>query len=358
MQIDLSSIDTVQFNVREGLFCGEESVLVTPALQGCEWNKDNLIFRSSVWRKSDGKLLSPGLPKFFNLGEKPDLNPTPDSLVGWSILDKIDGSLLCATCHNGQIQIRSRGTFNAQTLDNGAEFYELLNRCPDFAEHILNAESDSFILEIVSPNQKIIVDYPELDFYLLHIIRKSDYVLRNDKYVDQIAEVLKLKRPRRYDFTDFNSLVESVKVWPATQEGVVIRKDQQLIKIKSLSYLKLHSFKSDLSLKNLLEIFLDNPNQSQNEFLNFIESNFDHECMVVSRPIVERIEGARGEVNKILDKVDLFVHDFKDNLSRKEFALVAKFELKDHAGLAFGKLDGKALDKKTLKKLYYAQLKL
>lgn len=358
MQINLSSIDTTQFNVREGLFCGEESVLVTPALQGCEWNKDNLIFRSSIWRKSDGKLLSPSLPKFFNLLEKPDLNPIPDSLIGWSILDKLDGSTLILASHNNQIQIRSRGAFNAQTLDNGAEFYEIIKRYPRLIQYCLQFPRCCFIFEIVSPSNRIIIDYPELDFYLLHVINKDNYRLFPDDQVDFLAECYDLKRPRRYEFTDFNSLVESVKAWPATQEGVVIRKDQQLIKIKGQKYLLLHSFKSDLSLKNLLEVFLDNPNQTKDEFLDFIESNFDHECMVVSRPIVEQIEGARQEVNKILDKVDLFVHDFKNNLSRKEFAIVAKFELKDHAGLAFGKLDGKILDKKTLKKLYYAQLKL
>lgn len=358
MNINLSTIDTTQFNVRDGLFCGEESVLITPALQGCEWNKDNLILRSSIWRKTDGKLLSPSLPKFFNLSEKPDLNPTPDSILGWSVFDKIDGSTLILTSHNNQIQIRSRGTFNAQTLDNGAEFYEIVKRYPRLIQYCLQFPRCCFVFEIVSPTNRIIIDYPELDFYLLHIINKDNYRLFPDDQVDFHAECFDLKRPRRYEFTDFNSLVESVREWPATQEGVVIRKDQQLVKIKSLLYLKLHSFKSDLSLKNLLEIFLDNPNQTKDGFLDFIEVNFDFECRKMSEQIVNQIVSGREEVNKILSEVDSFVHDFKNNLSRKEFALVAKFELKEYAGLAFSKLDGKTLDKKTLKKLYYQTLEL
>lgn len=355
MKINLSDINSEQFTIKEGVFCGKDAILVTPSLQGTEWSQDNLIFRSSVWDK-DGNLISPSLKKFFNLYEKPGLNPTPNSLNGWAVHEKIDGSTLIATSYNKQIQIRSRGTFDARGLDNGSEFYELLNRFPEFSEYLLLYSNYSFIFEIVSPSQRIVIDYPELDFYLLHIIDKEDYSLFDDDHLDHVANLFDFKRPKRYSFEDFNSLVMDVQQWQES-EGVVIRNDQHLVKIKSLNYLKLHTFKSDLSLKNLLEVYLDNPVENSNMFLDFIEKSFDFECKKMCEGIVQDIFKAKNSIELLLHKVLDFTN-LNKSLPRKEFALMAKNGLAEHCSLAFQFLDKNMLDKKTYKRLYYHYLNL
>ena len=61
--------DPKQFNFKDCVIAGDDCVLVTPKDMGVEWNDDNKIFRSSIWRKSDGKLISAGFKKFVNYFE-------------------------------------------------------------------------------------------------------------------------------------------------------------------------------------------------------------------------------------------------------------------------------------------------
>jgi RNA ligase len=58
---------------------------------------------------SDGKIVSRPLHKFFNMGEKAWL--TPDELLKRddvvAIYDKLDGSMIATSYHNGKLEFRS-----------------------------------------------------------------------------------------------------------------------------------------------------------------------------------------------------------------------------------------------------------
>lgn len=49
--------DPQQFNFKDCIIAGDECVLVTPKDMSVEWNEENKHFRSSIWRKSDMKLV-------------------------------------------------------------------------------------------------------------------------------------------------------------------------------------------------------------------------------------------------------------------------------------------------------------
>ena len=66
-----------QFKFQHVDFCGEEAILVTPAIQGTSWNQVNKYFRSVIYRKSDYTVLSSGFPKFVNYGENVENFPPP-----------------------------------------------------------------------------------------------------------------------------------------------------------------------------------------------------------------------------------------------------------------------------------------
>lgn len=53
MSHSLKFPDPKQFNFKDCVIAGDECVLVTPKDMGVEWNEENKIFRSSIWRKSD-----------------------------------------------------------------------------------------------------------------------------------------------------------------------------------------------------------------------------------------------------------------------------------------------------------------
>ena len=120
MKVDLQAIDLTQFYVNERVLNGELVYLVIPQQIGAKWNKENKVFRSSVWN-ADGELISAGFPKFTNWGENPEVFPLPTDLTGATIMEKLDGSLVVVYKYKGQFFLRTRGTTDATTLDNGHE---------------------------------------------------------------------------------------------------------------------------------------------------------------------------------------------------------------------------------------------
>ena len=129
MVIDISKIDRDQFYVNEHIWNGELLYLVIPRQIGVKWNRDNLIFRSSVWNYL-GEPVSLSYYKFFNYGEKPELSPIPKNLNNSVITTKIDGSTIIISKYKGTFIIRSRGTIDAYTLTTGNEMDILKQKYP------------------------------------------------------------------------------------------------------------------------------------------------------------------------------------------------------------------------------------
>src|SRR3990167_4053465 len=124
-------IDLNNFQIKEKKIGGDECVLVNPSNQGCNWDCSNIIYRSSIWRKSDGFPVSLGYKKFFNFGiEHPEIEPFPNSLKNVILEEKLDGSLLIISKYKGELIIRTRGSFDIETLENKAEIYYLLEKYP------------------------------------------------------------------------------------------------------------------------------------------------------------------------------------------------------------------------------------
>src|SRR6185369_1034556 len=129
MKVDLTRVDNDQFMLHEHIVNGEMVTLIQPQHIGCKWDQSNKHFRSSVWN-SYGELVSAGFPKFTNWGEKPEQFPVPTSLRGCTVTEKLDGSLLIVSKYKGQFILRTRGTVDASTLDNGAELELFRSKYP------------------------------------------------------------------------------------------------------------------------------------------------------------------------------------------------------------------------------------
>ena len=70
MHINFADYDLTEFAIKEGVFGGIWSKLITPIHIGTKFTQKNKIFRSSIW-STDGELISAGLPKFVNFSENP-----------------------------------------------------------------------------------------------------------------------------------------------------------------------------------------------------------------------------------------------------------------------------------------------
>lgn len=354
MKIDLDAIDTEQFMKRPFTIHGRLCYLIIPNHIGAVWTKDNLHLRSSIWDEH-GYLVSAGFPKFFNWGEKDNIIPPPNHLMHANIVEKLDGPTLIFSWLDGKPIIRTRGTVTIDDFDNASDLPILLEKYPKMKELQLSGDS-SIIFEWYSPANRIVLNMgDEPDMFLIGLIRHSDYRLEPQAWLDNFAEFRGLKRPTRYTFSTITELCSNVEGW-INKEGVCIyyNHDQNIKKLKGLWYLKLHAFKSECTLDNVLDLYVQFERPDFNTFLAKIEEVFDFECAQMAMPFISSI----CDANKVVDKIVAHMHKFVYNLAgkaRKDQAeeILSAYGKTNRSGYVFTLLDGKPLDAKAYKKLLH-----
>jgi hypothetical protein len=365
MRIDLSTLDLNSFNKKSIQFCGQDAWLVTPREMGCDWNQDNVIFRSSVW-SLEGDLLSAGFKKFVNYGEKPDVFPVPTDLLNNTVLAKLDGSLLICDYVNGIHNFRTRGTADATLLDNGAEIEILKKKYPKVLDFMSRHPELTLLFEWVSAVNVIVLRYEDCpDIRLLGVVNKDDYSYILQSAVDFLALQMEVKRPEKYDFNTVDGMIHEVKSWEG-REGVCVyyNDDQSIVKIKADDYLRLHRLKSALgSLKAVAELYFSLvPLRSYDEFYKHVNDQFDFEiaesCKDNIRIITDRvatIDGLRLELSKYYDEV-LFPINLKHGAAngRKKVAeAIFSGPYKEYAPYLFNILSGKMFGVKEYEKIFW-----
>ena len=349
------------FIIKDGKIGGDDVVLICPAHMGVERVKYNLIYRSSIWT-TDGQPVSLSFPKFFNWGERSELVPEPTSLKNAIAKGKLDGSTLITSKHNGELIVRTRGTFDATQLDNGHEISVLKQRYPKaFNNKYINSEQYSVIYEWVSPINRIVLDYgPEPDIFLTAVIQHDGYKMLSQPQVDNIAKELGVMRPEEFKFSDIGTMIQSIKDLK-DKEGICLYfgPDGQCIKkIKSTDYLTKHHFRSNLTPKTMIGMYLHYDLPSYEEFLNKIETDFDYENMVMSKPLVKKITDAKNQIDKLMADIEQEVAPLR-NKERRDAAreIMNKYNKIGYTGLAFKVLDGKELMPKDYKNMLLDILK-
>lgn len=365
MRIDLNSIDRENFQVDEHIIIlnGETVHLVQPNRAGVEWNRENRLFRSSLWNWN-GDLISAGFPKFVNWGEQPEHFPVPQSLKGCQILEKIDGSLLIVSKYNGQLIIRTRGTIDASGLEkNGNEIEIFRNQLlPRIVEYHYGQQTwnCSWLFEWTSPNQRIVLSYGDQPRWtLVGLVDHNDYRLARQPDLDQLAANIGFNRPQLYTSDTVEGLLNKVDTWKGIEGVCVYSNDGQSIhKIKSTDYLIKHRFKSKATLENTLELFFNYGQPPYQNFEKELIQQFDYECFEMVRGYASSICDASKKVSQIIGGIVRFVEPLK-LLPRKNSAeaILSSYGSSGRSNIAFTILDGKPVDENQTKKVYWQVLK-
>ncbi len=321
-------------------------VLITPPISDVEWTREKLIYRSSIWTM-DQKPVSLSFPKFFNWGEKSDIVPECTDLGGTKIVSKIDGSALIVSQFSGQKIIRTRGSFSVDHLPNRDEIDIFRSTYPSaFDNDLINSGDATIIYEWVSPENQIIVKYENPDIYLVGGIKHDGHTLLSQEELDQLSSEWGVRRPEYHTFSSIPELLGAVSGWSG-EEGVCLYYDgdQSIKKIKSLDYIKRHSFKQHLSEKAIVDMFLKWGRPTKEEFLDRVENEFDFECRKLAE---EHIEPIYSSVKKVKDSVfEAYkkVTEVRD-MERKDAATIIKgvFGGSPYSFIAFKLLDGSNID--------------
>lgn len=365
MKIDLSKVDPENFMMHSHVLGTEAVHLIQPVHIGTKWTWENRIFRSSVWN-NEGELVSASLPKFTNWGENPEHFPVPNSLNNLIFVQKVDGSALIVSKYKGQYILRTRGTLDASKMEKNGDELEIFK-----ATILPKLENDqetwphSFIFEWVSPKNRIVIYYPEPDWYLVGVVNHKDYSLVSQHELNDLAKKLDLKRPPTYQFSHAQSiseLIADVDTWRGAEGIVVYSKDgQKLHKVKSADYLARHRLKSELSSFEKLVDFWVNQGMPSNyhDFLSDVYGLTDWETAMENQGNISRIIDAKKDVDKILDGMKAFVNGLSYLPNRKEQAarVISSYGTTNRASFVFKLLDNKPLTGEDIKKLLYQAIK-
>lgn len=343
-KFDLNSIDRDLFSLKEGEFCGQRAYLVGPKdkkiLHNIKWDHENKYFRSCVL-SDEGVLLSAGFPKFMNYGEAADTFPPPKSLSDdMTIVEKIDGSCMIVDFHNRKLNARTRGTLDASVLKNGEEFYELLNQNSKLRYFLESHKEVSLIFEIVTPKNRIVVKYDNLDFYLIGAINKKNYKLFPQDLVDQIALEIEVQRPNKFSFRRLEELLPVVKEWQG-KEGVCLYSGPDTIhKIKSDWWLRANAIlKGFGGKKKIIDYYLAHGEPTPEKAIELLAKDHDYELVLLVKDRFEELFQIRQTIRARISQIKQVLKKY-DGLSRKDLAakILNNKNIKE-AGLYFAVLD-------------------
>lgn len=344
--------------MRDDVIGGEEVVWIYPKLEGTTWKQNNIHLRSSIWRKSDGELVSGGFKKFFNWQEKPDIDPAPlDINNHMQFVEKVDGSCLIISKFNDELIIRTRRS-PVSMLPNGHEIEEIKKKYPKvFQEPMLNTEGFTYIYEWVTPSNHIVIRYPENDIKLIGVVTHSDYTYWQQSGLDNLARILGVPRPSYLKFNSLEEMFENIHQLKGG-EGVCVYygNGQRIRKVKSEWYNIIHAFRGEMSFKNIVDVYLEHEMPHYNEFYALMLEQFHYEGATMAQPLISSICDAKRESEKIVEGMRNFLKvQCKGLTSRKEKAekILGAYGKTNRADIVFTILDGKEVGVQQWKKLLF-----
>lgn len=316
-----------------------------------KYNQINSDFNEEICREARGLILEEGtwkvvrfaFKKFFNLGESFAAKIDWDSAVG---NEKLDGSIISVFFYDGQWHLSTNSTIDAfkaplagvgpyKTFGDLFESVLPLSRFSEFSNILAH---QCYTFELVSPYNKIVIDYPETKVYLLSVRDMQTLVEHNLDQVEEFAARFGFTVPQRYylnNEADYRKVVEQM---PEGHEGIVVRDAKgERVKIKTLLYFEMHRAKNNgvITLERIVDLIRAN---DHHEFLSYFPeytSMFDD--------VKHQIDRAEGVEDKIRQDVALWKneHPFEegDRTARKWFA--QDYGKNKYAPLYFAEYDGR-----------------
>ncbi|MFA5652366.1 MAG: hypothetical protein WC933_03295 [Candidatus Paceibacterota bacterium] len=196
------------------------------------------------------------------------------------VLSKIDGSLTKFWFFDNKWHLSTNGTIDAFqcTLQSNilcpyTTFGELflagakVNSIDEFAKKYFLDKTKTYMFELVSPFNRIVVPYSEPDIY--HIGTRDNISLLEED-ID-----LGIQKPKQYNFNSLDDCIAASKDLPFSEEGyVVVDKNFFRNKIKSIAYILCHRLRGEsFSNKRAFELFMSGEHL---EFLSYFPEYLEY----------------------------------------------------------------------------------
>lgn len=261
--------------------------------------------------------------KFFNIDEGFAARIDWDTAVA---SEKIDGSIMSVWYARGEWHLSTNGTIDAFKAELGGigpyknfgELFESVLPLSTFANY---NKHRCWTFELVSPYNKVVIDYPETKVYLLSVRNMDSLEELDFDAVEMIADANGIAVPERYDLNDEADYRQLVEQMPEGHEGIVVRDaNSERVKIKTLLYFEMHKAKNNgvITLERIVDLIRANDHY---EFLSYFPEYTDIFTHVKQQ--VDRTEGIEAKITqdvaewKLTNK-DVYEQDAR--MARKWFA--------------------------------------
>ena len=292
--------------------------------------------------QNDFRVVRYAFKKFFNIDEGYAAHIDWDTAVA---SEKIDGSIMSVWYARGKWHLSTNGTIDAFKAElsgigpykNFGELFESVLPLSTFENH---PKDVCWTFELVSPYNKVVIDYPETKVYLLSVRFMNCLAELDYDRISFYAEKLGVAYPQFYYMNDeagFRKLVEDM---PEGHEGVVVRdQHNERVKIKTLLYFQMHKAKNNgvITLERIVDLIRANDHY---EFLSYFPEYTD-----VFNHVKHQLDTVDARKEKIVQDVKLWKMENKDvyeqdaRMARKWFAQdVAKGQ---YAALYFAAYDNR-----------------
>lgn len=231
--------------------------------------------RGIIFRESNWECVCHAFNKFGNYGESYCPN------IDWgtaSVQEKCDGSLIKLWHDNGW-RISTNGTIDAFKAELNDTKYSTFGALVEDAmpmswgawEKIADPKC-TYMFELVSPYNRVVIPYKETKLYFLGIRDMEDGGEWNPEDSDMIYA---FEIPKRYPLYSLEDVQAAANALPWDQEGYVVC-DQNFnrVKIKSSAYILAHYARNNgvVNTERLVQIVLDG---EQEEFLTYASDYAD-----------------------------------------------------------------------------------
>lgn len=264
---------------------------------------------------SKGEIVASCMYKFFNYN---DSNSKDFDLSGpVQVTDKLDGSMGIVSFYEGQLFVATRGSFES---DQAQFAFDLIMKTPGYLDafRTICGNSVTAIVEIIYPENRIVVDYGEMRDVVLIGAIANDELSNGRQFWIPADRFYSWPGPRVQKF-NAKTFEDALRIPPrVNREGIVVyfEKSGKRLKLKQQDYLIAHKFVSNLTPKNIwaqlhdgktledmLDIAPDEFHDLVRDITAVIQKNFDDLMIAIAH-----------EYMNVTDKLPI-------GFSRKEFAM-------------------------------------
>ena len=287
---------------------GEVYILFNYRLVSFQDFQDNELAkfcRGTMFRKSDGSVVSRTPEKFFNYHEYGNFDYHVPLDKNWMPLTKHDGSLISTYLDSGgNIKLKSKYSLDSEQAIMAMEIFDEKEIRHDLSIYTYN-------YEFVSPQNIIVLPYSKPKLHLLSIINNVTgvYIWVNSNSNDFVNSN-ELEAWVNEVYTYDKELIEG---YVMTSEDLGFR-----FKVKTNRYSSAHKLKDDVnSLKKLVGLVIEG---DVDDMLLCQDIYHDNEFKNL---LLARSELIKDKINDLYNEMEEFYNKYKD-LSRKDYAIQLK----------------------------------